>query len=464
MAPGPSPAQIAGRHSHGRDPRASGGLPALGLEKACVDEASTGRRSPQEEAMGAAVSLSGLISEEGRRDPYRFYARLHELGEALALGPADRYAVVVCGYDAVDRVLCDPAFRVPDAEYRDRIDPWWRDHPVVHTLLTAFPNVNGADHARVRRLFGQVFTPRRLAALEPYVIRSTDRCLDRLAELGADGRPVDFMAEFAVALPADVIGELLGVPEPDRAWFPPRVRDFDAVLELGQRPLRELKAANTAALELSAYFADLLASRRAHPRDDLISNLARLDDPGQISEPELLASLVIIFNAGFRATSKMFGNGLALLIEHPDALAALRADPSRAPAYVEEILRYEPPLHFAVRIAAEDTEIAGVPVAGGRSVLVLTGAANRDPRRFPDPDTFDPTRTDNRHLTFSAGPHYCLGAALGRLEARLALPRLVSRFPVLALAAEPGERRTLMLRGFDELPVRLSRRATATIS
>jgi cytochrome P450 len=430
---------------------------------ACVDEASTGRGSPEEEAMGAAVSLSGLISEEGRRNPYRFYARLHELGEALQLGPADKHAAVVCGYDAVDRVLCDPSFRVPDAEYRDRSDPWWRDHPVVYTLLTAFPNVNGADHARVRRLFGQVFTPRRLAALEPYIIRSTDRWLDRLAELGADGRPVDFMAEFAVPLPVDVIGELLGVPEPDRAWFPPRVRAFDEVLELGQRSLRELKAANTAALELSAYFADLLASRRADPRDDLISNLVRLD-PGRLSEPELLASLIIMFNAGFRATSRMFGNGLALLIEHPDALAALRADPARAPGYVEEILRYEPPLHFAVRFAAQDTEIAGVPVAAGRSVLVLTGAANRDPRRFPDPDTFDPTRTDNRHLTFSAGPHYCLGAALGRLEGRLALPRLVSRFPVLVLAAEPGERRKLMLRGFDELPVRLSSRATATIS
>lgn len=413
--------------------------------------------------MGAAVSLSGLLSEDARRNPYRFYARLHELGEAVALGPADKHAAVVCGYEAVDRVLRDPGFRVPDAEYRDRSGTWWRDHPVVRTLLTAFPNVNGADHARVHRLFGQAFTPRRVAALEPHIIRSTDRRLDRLAELGADSRPVDFMAEFAVPLPVDVIGELLGVPEPDRAWLPPLVQDFDAILELGQRSLRELKAANTAAVQLSAYFADLLASRTADPRDDLISELVRLDDPGRLSEPELLASLIITFNAGFRTTANMFGNGLALLIEHPDALAALRADPSRAPACIEEILRYEPPLHFAVRFAAHDAEIAGVPVAAGQSVLVLMGAANRDPRRFPDPDTFDPTRTDNQHLTFSAGPHYCLGAALGRMEGRLALPRLLSRFPVLVLATEPGERRKLMLRGFDELPVRLSSRATATI-
>jgi len=431
---------------------------------ACVDEASTGRGSSEEKAMGATVSLSGLLSEEGRRNPYRFYARLHELGEAVALGPADKHAAVVCGYEAVDRVLRDPGFRVPDAEYRDRSGTWWRDHPVVRTLLTAFPNVNGADHARVHRLFGQAFTPRRVAALEPHIIRSTDRRLDRLAELGADSRPVDFMAEVAVPLPVDVIGVLLGMPEPDRAWLPPLVQDFDAILELGQRSLRELKAANTAAVQLSAYFADLLASRTADPRDDLISGLVRLDDPGRLSESELLASLIITFNAGFRTTANMFGNGLALLIEHPDALAALRADPSRAPACIEEILRYEPPLHFAVRFAAHDAEIAGVPVAAGQSVLVLMGAANRDPRRFPDPDTFDPTRTDNQHLTFSAGPHYCLGAALGRMEGRLALPRLLSRFPVLALATEPGERRKLMLRGFDELPVRLSSRATATIS
>lgn len=413
--------------------------------------------------MDAAVSLSELLSEEGRRNPYGFYARLHEIGEAVPLGPADRHAAVVCGYQAVDRVLCDPGFRVPDAEYNDRNGTWWRTHPVVRTLLTGFPNVNGADHARVHRLFGQALTARRVAALEPDIIRSTDRWLDRLAELGADAQPVDFMASFAVPLPVDVIGELLGVPEPDRAWLPRLVQDFDAILELGQRSVRELKAANTAAVELSDYFADLLDSRRADPRDDLISSLVRIDDPAKLSEPELLASLLVTFNAGFRTTANMFGNGLALLIEHPDALAALRTDLSLAPGYVEEILRYEPPLHFAVRIAARDAEIAGVPIAAGRSVLVLIGAANRDPRRFPDPDTFDPTRTDNRHLTFSAGPHYCLGAALGRMEGRLALPRLVSRFPVLAHATEPGERRKLMLRGFDELPVRLSDRATAAI-
>ncbi len=414
--------------------------------------------------MGAAVSLSDLLSDEGRRNPYRFYARLHELGEALPLSPADRYAVVVCGYEAVNWVLCDPSFRVPDAEYTDRGGRWWRNHPVVRTLLAALSNVNGEDHAKVRRLFSQPVTTRRVSALEPAITRITDRWLDRLAELGAGARPVDFMATFALPLPLDVIGELLGVPEPDRAWFPPRVRDFDAVVDLGQHTLRQVKAANTAAVELTAYFADLLASRRADPREDLISDLVRLDVPDQLAEPELLAGLIIMFNAGFRTTASMFGNGLTLLTGHPDALAALRAHPSRAPSYIEEILRYEPPLHFVVRFATQDAQVAGVPVTAGQSVLVLMAAANRDPRRFPDPDEFDPARRDNHHLTFSAGPHYCLGAALGRMEGKLALPRLLSRFPSLALAAEPGERRQLMLRGYDHLPVRLSDREAVTIS
>jgi len=412
--------------------------------------------------MGAAVSLSDLLSDEGRRNPYKFYARLHELGEVVPLGAADRYAAIVCGYDAVNRVMCDAGFRVPDAQYMNRTGTWWRDHPVVRTLMTGFPNVNGADHARVRRLFGHGVTVRRVTALEPAIVARTSHWLGRLAELGADGQPVDFMATFALPLPIDVIGELLGIPEPDRAWFPARVAAFDAVLELGQHSLRLVRAANTAADELTAYFAGLVASRRADPREDLISDLVQLDGPDRLTEPELLASLIVMFNAGFRTTANMFGNGLALLIEHPEALAALRADPSLAPACIEEILRYEPPLHFAVRFADRDAEIGGVSVTAGQSVLVLLGAANRDPRRFPDPDTFDPGRGDNHHLTFSAGPHYCLGAALGRMEGRLALPRLLGRFPALALAADPGERRQLMLRGYDHLPVCLSDRAAVT--
>ena len=405
--------------------------------------------------MDAPMSLKDLLSDEGRRNPYAFYAQLHRRGEAFALGEGEAYDIVVHGYEAADRVLRDSTFRMLDAEYLDRTGTRWRDHPAVRTLQDSIFFANGGDHARVRRLFSQAFTARRVAALQPAVVRITDHLLDRLAELGADGSPVDFMAEFALPLPSDVIGELLGVPEQDRSWFPPRVRAFGAVLEIGRHSWREVIAADAAAVELTEYFADLLAQRRDAQRGDIVSALAQIQaiDPDQLSDAELLANLITMFNAGFVTTTHLLGNGLALLIEHPQALAALRDEPERAPSYVEEMLRYEPPVHFGVRFASADGEIAGVPVPKGSSVLVLMAAANRDPRRFPDPDTFDPLRPDNQHLAFSAGPHYCLGAALSRVEGQLALPRLLRRFPYLALAGDPGERNNLMLRGYDSLSI-----------
>jgi cytochrome P450 len=202
---------------------------------------------------------------------------------------------------------------------------------------------------------------------------------------------------------------------------------------------------------------------RVRPHVQILSNVdlrrgllqAQAGDADQLGDTELLANLITLFNAGFVTTTHLFGNGLALLLDRPDELAALRADPELAPLYVEEILRYEPPAHFVVRYAGEDSEIVGLPVPEGSAVLVVLAAANRDPRRFPDPDVFDPRRPDNQPLTFGNGPHYCLGAALTRAEGQLALPMLFGRFPKLALAATPAAPRQLMFRGYDTLPVTL---------
>ncbi|HST47693.1 cytochrome P450 [Jatrophihabitans sp.] len=407
--------------------------------------------------MSTGVSLRELLSEDVRRDPYPYYARLHEQGTAFALGRGSRFAVAVCGYDAACQVLRDPDFGVLDARYLDRGSPGWREHPVMSILQASVFNTSGEDHVRVRRLFGRAMTAAQVGELEPMITRIADGLIDRLARSARDGDPVDFMAGFALPFPSDVIGELLGVPAPHRPRLLPLVRVFDSVLELGQHSLAEIRAADDAGTRLYEYFSALVTGRRAQPRDDLISALARLagQDGEELTEEELLANLVVVFNAGFRTTANLLGNGLALLAGHPDALAALRADPALAPSYVEEILRFDPPVHFAVRCALADAEIAGVPVERGRLVLVLTGAANRDPRRFDDPDTFDPSRVDNHHLAFSIGPHYCLGAVLGRAEGRIAFPRLLDRFADLALAGPPPERRALMLRGYDRLPVRL---------
>lgn len=419
------------------------------------------------------TSLLPLLRTAGRSDPAPYYAQLHRLGRAAAaLGPDEKHAAVVFGYDEVGRVLRDPVFRVLDAAYLDRSGTAWRRHTVLRVMQRSAFNAPAEAHARMRRPFSQALNARRVMGSEPAIEQATEEHLARLARLGGNGATVDFAAEFAVPLPADVIGGILGVAEADRRRFPDLVRTFDAVLELGQPSYRDLLAANQAALDLTAFFTGLLAERRERPGEDLVSALARAlaenedgdgDEAGVASADgapqevvdELIANLIVFFNAGFRTTANLIGNGLILLLAHPAAAEALRADPSLAPACVEEILRVEPPVHFAVRYAAEDTEVDGVPVPAGRTVLVLTAAANRDPGRFPDPDRFDPARGDDRHYAFSAGPHYCLGAMLGRTEGRIIFPRLLRRFPDLALAADPEPLYNLMLRGPVRLPVRL---------
>jgi cytochrome P450 len=408
-------------------------------------------------SMQAEVSLKALQSARWRRDPYAYYARLHERGAADRLDAVkDGYDVLVYGYDAADRVLKDPAFRLMDTEYMDATASHWRDHTVLRVLKDSVFFVNGAVHTRMRRLFQQVFTPRRVAALEPAVLRITDELLDRMAELGAGGRPLDFMAEFAFPLPSNVIGELLGVPEEDRAWFRPRVRALSEIFELDGSTWATMRAADEATGELREYFAELAAKRRVDPREDMVSALVSARLGAQLTDDELLANLIALFNAGFVTTTHMFGCGLTQLLTRPPALAELRERPELAASYVEEILRYEPPTHFLIRYATADTTVAGVPVAKGSSVVVALGAANRDPRRFPDPDRFDPTRPDNRPLSFGAGPHFCLGAALTRLEGQLAFPRLLRRFPDLALAGDPGVPTKLMFRGYETLHVTCS--------
>ena len=407
--------------------------------------------------MDTFTRLKGLFSAEGRHDPYSFYAQLHRAGPACAVEPQqDRYALVVHGYRAVEQVMRDPTFRTLDQAYLDkRLGTLWRRRLSLRTLQSMIFFLNAPDHGRLRQPIAQAFTARRMANLRPTVIRLIEHRLDRLAELGRGGRPVDLVADYAYPLPIDVISELVGVPEEDRAWFPARSEPFSLVLEPGPNGWRYLAAGDAAARELTAYFHDLVAKRRAEPRVDLISTLlaARANGAAEFSDEELATNMIGIYNAGFLTSVHAIGNGIVLLAERPAMCARLRAEPDTAPAYVEEILRYKTPLQFGVRWVAADTEVAGVPVAAGSEVLVLFGAANRDPQRFTDPDVFDPTRPDNQPMSFSVGPHYCLGAALSRMEIQLALPMLLRRFPSLAMAGEPQALDLLTFHGYAKIPV-----------
>jgi len=394
--------------------------------------------------------FTALLEPEGMDNPYPLYTAMHEHGPVI---PAGDGMVLVPGYEVASSVLRDQSYLVPDAAYLDETNPGWREHPSLDTdsLLT----LNGEVHARIRSLMAKAFTRRRVAELEPAVVRLTEELLDGLAGHGGE---VDFMQEFAFTLPVTVICELIGVPAGMRAEFRPLARALTLTLE----PVVDeagLSAADEAALKLAAMFSELIASRRARPADDLLSAIlaAAGAEPGRVSENELLQNLILLLVAGFETTTNLLGNGVRVVLSDPVAGAAVRSGEITPQAFVEEVLRYDSPVQFTEdRRPTRDVVVGGFDVKVGEHLIVLLGAANRDPRRFLDPDRFWPERPDQGPLSFGGGAHFCMGAALARLEGVVAFPRLFSRFPNLALAAPPQRRPGLVLRGYEHLPVTLS--------
>ncbi|KKK05881.1 cytochrome P450 [Micromonospora sp. HK10] len=393
--------------------------------------------------------LTGLYSEQGRQNPYPWYAALHRHGPVSAVPTRAEHSTITAvagGYDLVDQVLRDPGW------YKGA-PPNWQDQEILRTFLTSMMFINPPDHTRMRGVFAKTFTPRRLGALEPVIERVVAEHLDRMAEAGAGGTEVDFVADFAYPVPARVMAEFIGLPEADLAWYRQRVDWIDEYMDVAGKTPERLARANQAADELRDYYRELIAHRRRAPGEDLISGLVEVRDAGgvELTEEELISNLIVLFNASFVTTVYMFSNGLPLLLGHPDVTAALPGDDALARGCVDEILRMESPVHFLARAAPEDTELAGVPVKRDENVLLLIAAANRDPARFPDPDRFDPYRTGPPSLAFGVGLHFCLGSAVSKLEGRLALPRLFARFPRLAVTREFSYSGSLFLRGIDKL-------------
>ncbi len=230
---------------------------------------------------------------------------------------------------------------------------------------------------------------------------------------------------------------------------------IDEFLDVAGKTPQRLAAANTAAEDLRVFYRELIGHRRRVPGDDLLSGLVEALDSGEVelTEEELISNLIVLFNASFVTTVYMFSNGLPLLLAHPETVAALPTDATLAQGCVDEVLRLASPVHFLARAAPADTVLHGVPVAKDDNVLIMIGAANRDPARFPAPDTFDATRPGPPSLAFGVGLHFCLGAAVSRLEGRLALPRLFARFPTLTVTETPTYSGSLFLRGIDKLLV-----------
>jgi cytochrome P450 len=396
-------------------------------------------------ARSANEILAALGSEQGRRDPMPLFAELHRIGPVCRLEPGTSpYAVVVNGYDAAQEALKDTRFhRLLSADPNPK-------ESVLRRLGGSMMFKNEPEHLRMRKVFQAVLTPRRLTGFEPVVEALATELLEDLGKSGRDGQVIDFV-DFAYRLPITVIGTFLGIPRSDLGWFRDRTKAIDDYLDLGGKAPERLAAANQAADELNDYYARMLADRRVRPRDDLVSSLV----DSELAEQELIDNLLVLVNASFVTTMNLLTNGLELLLAQPALVDALRNEPARAADCVEEILRHQSSVQLISRKASVDLELAGETITEGSLVLILPGAANRDPAKHPDADTFDPDRVDLQHLSFGAGPFYCVGAGLARMEGRAAFGQLFQRFPQLELAGEPVRSHSLLLRGHASMPIRL---------
>ena len=368
----------------------------------------------------------------------------------------------------------EPVHRCPDgsyfltryadimAVYRDRrfssdknaeFGPKYGDAPLYKHHTTSLVFNDPPLHTRVRKLLAPAFTPRALRVLEPKFVALVDGLLDDAEKRGA----MDLIGDFASALPVEIIGDMLGVPREDRGPLRGWSLAILGALEPVLSPEVE-RQGNDAVTEFSDYLAGLIADRRRNPRDDdVLTALIAGDVDGEtLSDDELIQNCIFLLNAGHETTTNLIGNGVAALIEYPEERAKLQADPSLIDSAVEEFLRFESSNQLGNRRAAEDVEIGGVAMQAGTFITLCIGAANRDPAEFPDPDRLDIARSLNRHLAFGAGIHACAGMTLARMEGRIAIDRLMKRYPVFQSDGDPVRGGRARFRGYLSYPLALA--------
>ncbi|OLZ51755.1 cytochrome [Amycolatopsis coloradensis] len=405
--------------------------------------------------------MAALVSPQVRANPYPLFGQMREGARVAKL--TETFALVT-GFAEATQLLGSQDFGHPEPEKIVHGDPAQHDdpdHPVdaQGRVVRAFLSLNPPDHTRLRGLVAKAFNRRVVEGLTPRIEELVADSIGQAIEQGE----ADLMSALAVPLPVAVISEMLGVPLADRerfaAWSTAMARALDPAALLPPEVAEAIAGpAQAARREFIAYFRDLAAERRRNPADDLLSRLVTVsdEDGDRLSEGELLVTLTMLLVAGHETTTNLIGNGVLALLRHPDQYTALARDETLIDGAIEETLRYDPPVQLTQRTVLTDTTLGGVDLPAGASAIVLIGAANRDPQAHPDPDTFDITRTPNRHLAFGHGVHFCLGAPLARLEARIALRELARRAPKLTLAGDPDWARTVTLRGLASLPVTLN--------
>lgn len=390
-----------------------------------------------------------FVTEEMRRNPYPLYAQMRHSSPVLEV-PGGKIWMIF-DYDGVKRALSDQdAFSSRAAPPGSEPLDW---------LIFADP----PRHTKLRAIVARAFTPRSIAGLEPRIRELSRGLLDAVCEAGQ----MDLAADYAVPLPLMVIAEMLGIPIEDRPRFK---RWSDAILNLSQAVSGGAEAVGVgkefseAREEMRAYLADKLTERRAAPRDDLLTRLVEAEVDGErLTEDEILNFFLLLLLAGSDTTTNLINNAILCFLEHPAELARLRSAPELMPSAIEEVLRYRSPLQVVFRATKRDVEVHGRRIPAHKLVLTVIGSANRDALHFAEADRFDIGRDPNPHIAFGQGVHFCLGAPLARLEAKIALPDLLSSLQGIELAtSEPWEpRKAFHVHGPARLPIRFEPRRKA---
>lgn len=400
-----------------------------------------------------ALSLSNLLQLEVRADPYPFYAEIRSedpihWDESLGFWVLTRYADIVSVYADTRfsraKGLRRGFERLPEAEQRIA-------EPVYQSFSKTMFYSDPPYHTRLRGLVNNAFTPNAVEQMRPYIQQTVDLLLDAVQAKGE----MDAIRELAHPLPIMVIAQMLGLPAEERGRFKEWSDDLFAILGSVPHAPELMERAAQSLAELTEYLTVLSEGRRLQPQNDLLSALVGVVEKGErLTQEELIANVTILLSAGHETTSNLIGNGLLALLRNPDQLQKLREDPALISSAVEEMMRYDNPVQIAYRSAAEDVEIGGKWIRKGQLVNSILAAGNRDPERFSEPDRFDITRDEGRHLGLGLGIHFCLGAPLVRLEAQIAFSTILRRFPEIRLATDSWDwQEHPIFRGVKSLPL-----------
>lgn len=400
-------------------------------------------------AFDPSLSLFQLLEPDVHADPYPFYRRLRE--QAPVVWDPFMHTWIVTRYDDVLEVLHHfSADRTPDPEKMAALGLPSLG-PVADLMARQMLFLDAPDHTRLRKLCMSAFTPRRVDAMEAKVHAIAHQLIDDHIAAGQ----MELIADFAEPFPAIVTAGLLGVPLEDHRQLKEWSATFAEMLGNFQHNPDRIHGVLKCVDDMTGYFRDAVREQEREPRDGLIRSLMDAEVDGQrLSEEEVIANTIVTMVGGQETTTNLIGNGLLTLTRNPDTLAQLRDHPEIIQSAVEELLRFETPSQHTARIARADREIGGKLIRKGEAVMAIMAAANRDPARFADPDTLDLTRDDNRHLAFGWAAHFCFGAALARMEARIAYTALLGRLADVHVTAETLHWRTNSgLRGLKALPI-----------